>query len=983
MADTERYVIDWIRNVWRSLNRLRIAQIPLLLAGLFGLPLVCVLIHMVGHLWFESHTDFRSIERIVRVKELSRLQYLIAQRADLGLEPCPADFRDAEATLVPLDAEINDVLIQLARHLQHRVRPDQPDDLSFVPPLNQLPSHLSDVSSQNWRDQHHEALQAITQVIAQQTDPGRHRSHPATATLTFTEFLTKRMPFVVSDLEAALVACHTHPNDSASEQSRRKFLTAIQSVRSTCDVVDLARQQAESLLPDFAVKQAKPADDEVSIDSLVARFAKLEELVQSEPSWPPAEPELYWRQVSQLRIELARFTQDSLSFTERVLHRHAVSGRMTAVIIAMVTVLSIAAIIAVVLAWRWRLIKSLSAIQNIVKTSPSDQTESLSEFSLLNEDLVPILRDRQRMASLLQSSANRAQEAVSRALQAERTARQTQEQIDLMTATSQDGLWDWDVRTDVAYFSPLVWKMLGYRPENMPQLTFNAFADQIHPDDRKAVQQARSAHLEHRQAYVCEFRLRAVNGEYRWFHERGHAKWDSQGRPVRMVGTLRDVTERRRLIAEQEKFVTDLQASRDEIAAQAAQLKWQTEQLWISRERAEVAARSKSEFLANMSHELRTPLAAILGYADLLDESTDVARAESSREDMIQSIRSNGEHLLQMIDDVLDLARIDAGHMTIEFVPCRIDEILDQARQWLDLRTKGKALEFDVRTEGLLPTVFLCDPKRLRQILLNLIGNAVKFTEQGRITVEVLIDPPASDLLHFRVTDTGVGMTPEQIARLYQPFDQADTSSSRKFGGTGLGLAISQRLAGLLGGEITVVSELNRGSAFTLSLQLNVPPGTEYLEFTPKVFCEMKSTVLRGALEGTRILVAEHAETHRRHLTFVLKQAGANVVTVDQGEAALQEVVASTQRNEPFSLILMDMQLPVINGSDAVRQLRVLGHREPIVALIPHDQFDARRLALEAGCEDCLEKPIDRVALLEVCGRYTPQPEPADTPAAQ
>jgi len=652
-----------------------------------------------------------------------------------------------------------------------------------------------------------------------------------------------------------------------------------------------------------------------------------------------------------------------------VLHRHALNARWTAIAMGFTTVMTMGTIIGVILAWRWRLLKSLHAIQNIAKTSPAEPAGSLNEFDSLNEDLVPILRDRQRMASLLQTSASRAQESAARAVLAERNARQLEEQIELMTATSHDGLWDWDVRSDYVLYSPQVWKMLGYRPENMPQMSFAAFADQIHPDDRELVQKARVDHLDRRLPYACEFRLQAVNGDYRWFHERGHAKWDSNGRPVRMVGTLRDITERRRLIAEQERFIADLQNSRDEVAAQATQLRQQTEELWISRERAEVAARSKTEFLANMSHELRTPLTAILGYTDLLCNDTDSSRGAPPREEMLDSIRSNGTHLLELIDDILDLSKIEAGHMTIAFVPCKSGDILEQARRWLELRAREKGLEFDVRSHGLLPAVFLSDPKRLRQILVNLLGNAIKFTERGRIVLEMYAGGESDDTIHFTVTDTGIGMTPEQIAKLYRPFDQADSTSSRKFGGTGLGLSISQRLAGLLGGEITVVSEPGRGSAFTLSLRVTVPSGVEWCDVSAGDCCELDLPQLRGNLTGLRILVVDDVECNRRHIGFVISQAGARVAFAEEGEAAVLAVKTARDQNEPFDLVLMDTQMPAMDGFDATRQIRAEGFRQPVIAMTTQVTADDRQSCLDAGFDECLAKPIDRVQLLEVCAR--------------
>ena len=300
-----------------------------------------------------------------------------------------------------------------------------------------------------------------------------------------------------------------------------------------------------------------------------------------------------------------------------------------------------------------------------------------------------------------------------------------------------------------------------------------------------------------------------------------------------------------------------------------------------AKEEAELASRSKSEFLANMSHEIRTPMTAILGFADeLLEESWDHRAHEQ-----LATIKRNGEHLLRVINDVLDLSKIEAGKLEIERVPCSPIEVVGDVQSLMQARAQAKGIEFHVGFQTAVPAVVHTDPTRLRQILLNLLGNAIKFTDQGavRLACSYRVDRPAGALLQFDVSDTGIGICPEHLTRLFHPFTQADASVSRNFGGTGLGLTIVRRLAAMLGGDVSVESEPGRGSRFQVTVSAGVGGDVPMIEDPMTALAlavEPEATAPRDANRRTldcRILLAEDGADNRRLISRLLEKAGATV----------------------------------------------------------------------------------------------------------
>ncbi|ASV73361.1 Sensory transduction histidine kinase [Thermogutta terrifontis] len=434
------------------------------------------------------------------------------------------------------------------------------------------------------------------------------------------------------------------------------------------------------------------------------------------------------------------------------------------------------------------------------------------------------------------------------------------------------------------------------------------------------------------------------------------------------VAIVRDISERK--------------AAEEQLAKYAAVLEANNQALLELYEKAEVATQAKSEFLANMSHEIRTPMTAILGYAEMLLEELTQEGCKSEHRAALQTIQRNGNYLLQLINDVLDLSKIEAGKMRLEMQPFPLRETLDEIIALMRIRAEEKKLPLRLEVLTPLPDLIISDPVRIRQILINLIGNAIKFTEQGEVRVRVSCMPqeePDHARLRLDVIDTGIGIPPELMARLFQPFTQGDSSTSRKYGGTGLGLSISKRLAEMLGGEITVTSTPGKGSTFTVTIlvqtvrrehadagrtsrgaELPLDPGSTAAH-APAPATQTQPDVV----SHLRVLLAEDAPDIRRLLKLILEKAGVSVTLAENGREAVEKAMAAWKEGQPFDVIFMDMQMPEMDGYEATRFLRQEGYSGIIVALTAHALAEDEGKCLTAGCNKYLSKPIRRETLLQ------------------
>ncbi|MCG8408558.1 MAG: ATP-binding protein [Phycisphaerales bacterium] len=446
-----------------------------------------------------------------------------------------------------------------------------------------------------------------------------------------------------------------------------------------------------------------------------------------------------------------------------------------------------------------------------------------------------------------------------------------------------------------------------------------------------------------------EFMRLAKDGSQRWIQATYNPVFISDGTIEKFVKYATDITEKKKAEAALAE-ATDL--------ANAANL-------------------SKSEFLANMSHEIRTPLTAILGFTEILSDNLQ----EPVQQEVANTIRRNGEHLLEIINGILDLSKVESGKMTVETVRESPVQIITDVDSLMKVKADGAGLSLGFEYIGAIPETIQTDPTRLRQILINLIGNAIKFTEVGgvRLITRFLHDEQ-QPMLQFDVVDTGIGITKAQIATLFQPFSQADTSTTRKFGGTGLGLTISKRFARMLGGDITVVdTRCGVGTRFRLTVATGPLKDVNMLQ-NPGAFFnaenrEGTTEEEEANIQGIRILLAEDGPDNQRLISHLLSKSGADVNIMENGRLAMEAALAARDDGSPFDVILMDMQMPLMDGYQATRRLRDQSYTGPIIALTANAMSGDREKCINAGCNDYATKPVDRKMLVSKIAKLTQGPE--------
>ena len=614
----------------------------------------------------------------------------------------------------------------------------------------------------------------------------------------------------------------------------------------------------------------------------------------------------------------------------------------------------------------------------------SDRDDAEFAFKVLAAGAQDYLVKNQLTASALERAIHHARVRI----QLESGLRESRQRLELALAGADLGLWEWHLPTDLLTFDGHWQTILGHRPEQ----TLAAGETRrrlIHPADLPHLQKAISSHLNGESpGFEAEYRWRHAEGRWVWVLDRGRiVERADDGTPLRMAGSNLDINRRKGAEEELRQRHRELEESNRRLAATG-------ERASRLAEEAEAANRAKSEFLANMSHEIRTPLNGIIAMSELLTSTAKGLEHEERRWTRI--IRSSGETLLTLINDILDFSKIEAGHLELR---CRDFELEEVAAKALDVAgpmARSKELTLGLKLDPRLARSYRGDRDRLGQILLNLLSNAVKFTDQGE--VELRIDPgpsqpeaghagsgedslsgsnsgesaPCPSRVIFTVRDTGIGINPERIERIFEAFTQEETTSTRRHAGTGLGLAIVRRLVDAMGGEIEVSSTPGRGSAFKVSLPLDKGQSEAALSSIMATGMVTGNRLLPPTPNpsGGRVLLAEDNLTNQQVVIAILGKGGWRVDAVNNGRQALQAM-----RLVAYDLVLLDMRMPELDGLQTARAIRsgagkVLNPKTPLISLTANAGEEDRQKCLAAGMNDYLAKPISAQALLNLVEKW-------------
>ncbi|MDJ0729585.1 MAG: ATP-binding protein [Crocosphaera sp.] len=585
---------------------------------------------------------------------------------------------------------------------------------------------------------------------------------------------------------------------------------------------------------------------------------------------------------------------------------------------------------------------NFEVMRKILKT----QFQAIKEHKNELENLVEI-----RTEELVKLNENLCQEILEKQI-IEEELRERERRYDLAVSGTNDGIWDWDLRDDTVYYSPVWMKILGYQNQPLPHVLSTWF-DNVHPDDLDGAIQDVQNHLQgNTEIYENVHRIRHIDGHYIWIEAKGKCILDQQGKPYRLVGTITDITEKK--------------------AAQQA--------LEKAKEAAEVANKAKSEFLANMSHEIRTPMNTILGFCDLLNEQITDKRSRH----YLESIASGGKMLLSLINDILDLSKIEAGKIDIIHEPLNLKELIVEIKQIFLETANKKNVELLMEIGNQVPDVIIFDEVRLRQILFNLVGNALKFTEQGyiKISVQSQVFPSQTNQsnqfcsIEISIEDTGIGIAEDQQKRVFDIFTQSEGQSNRKYGGTGLGLTITNRLTEMLNGTINLKSELAKGSIFTVSFpQIAMGKSQDIIPDEEMVNLDFNQ------LSPLTILVVDDVASNRDLLIGYFTDTHHTILLANDGQEALEQV-----NNNKIDLILMDLRMPNMDGYKASQILKQQAKTQaiPIVILTASSQ-DKDKKKSKTMSQGFLTKPISRLQLLLTLKKLFPftEIEPITTVAKE
>ena len=521
-------------------------------------------------------------------------------------------------------------------------------------------------------------------------------------------------------------------------------------------------------------------------------------------------------------------------------------------------------------------------------------------------------------------------QAQSKVSTAEANLRDSEERLRLAIRGSNDGIFDWNFKTHQIYWSPQYKAMLGYDDSEIKgeEETFRRL---LHAEDSESFWENFNNYINGNfSEFSCVFRMIHKSGRQVWIHGRGKALFDENGQPQRFIGAHTDIS----YIKEHERLIRE------------------------ERDRAEKASQAKGEFLAHMSHEIRTPLTAVSGIAEIFSQSKNFA--DHPQRKLVETLKTSTESLKELITDILDFSKIESGEIELHHQKFSLTELFDQVISMMSVKAGEKFLDFTFDYSGIEGTIFNGDKQRIRQILINLIGNAIKFTEKGFVSVRARIEPVGdAHILRINIQDSGIGIPETSLPHIFEKFRQADASVSRRYGGTGLGLPISKSLAEIMGGTIRAESEVGRGSTFSLVLPFTSTIADPEVDMGEVIRLQKLNDRLRAVIsEKNKILLVEDYEGNIVVLSYILSALDCEFDVAKTGVEALQ-----LWKGHHYDLILMDIQMPEMDGLTATRTIRKMEEeqslaRTPVIGLTAHALVADKQKCIDAGMDDYLSKPI-------------------------